>query len=97
MDQGLAAQAAPTGAPAMPQQGMEDPAMMAADEQQLIQQIVELLMSGVSPEELLAEGVPQELLEQAMQIAMQSMGGAPAGPQEPIPPSTDAGLAATAY
>ena len=97
MDQGLAAQAAPTGAPAMPQQGMGGPEMGGPDEQQLIDQLVELLMSGISPEELLAEGVPPELLEAAMQIAMQAMGGAPQGMPEQGPPATDAGLAATAY
>ena len=51
-EQGLAAQAG---------QG-QDQAMMA------IQQIMELLMQGVTPEELLQQGVPQELVMKAIEM-----------------------------
>jgi hypothetical protein len=102
MDQGLAGQAmaeqpmAPQGAPVM---GMGAPAQGGGgSDQELVSQIVQLLLDGVDPQELLDNGVPQELLEQAMQIALEQTGGAPQnGPQAPQGPTTDAGLAATAY
>ena len=69
-EQGLAAQAG---------QG-QDAAMQA------ISQIVELLMQGVTVEELLRQGVPQELVMQAVemmkaqQIQQQQMAPAPQDP-----------------
>lgn len=41
------------------QGGQIDPAM--------VQQVMEMLMQGANPEELLAQGVPREVLEIAMQ------------------------------
>lgn len=95
MEEGLAEQMM------MAQQGSEVPqgaaGMGGQGDQALVEQIVQLLLDGVDPEELLQNGVPQDLLEQAMQIVLQQTGGG--GPQEPmmVEPMTDAGLAATAY
>ena len=72
-EQGLAAQAG---------QG-QDQAMMA------IQQIVELLMQGVTVEELLRQGVPQELVMQAVEM----MKAQQAQQQQMAPVPQDPGLA----
>jgi len=37
----------------------------------MLKQVVELLMQGVSPEELMQQGVPQEVIQAAMQIIQQ--------------------------
>ena len=72
-EQGLAAQAG---------QG-QDAAMQA------ISQIVELLMQGVTPEELLQQGVPQELVMKAIEI----MKAQQAQQQQMAPAPQDPGLA----
>jgi hypothetical protein len=105
MDEGLAGQAMgqqpqapqqPQGMNGSPQGGASQSPQ--GNDQELISQIVQLLLDGVDPQELLENGVPQELLEQAMQIALEKSGGTPqGGPQAPQGPTTDAGLAATAY
>lgn len=38
-----------------------------------VDQIVEMLMKGVSPEELIERGIPSELVDQAMQVVAQMM------------------------
>ena len=75
-EQGLAAQAG---------QG-QDQAMMA------IQQIVELLMQGVTPEELIQQGVPQELVMKAVEIVKAQQGQQQADAQA-MAPGQDPGLA----
>lgn len=72
-EQGLAAQ---TG------QG-QNQAMMA------IQQIMELLMQGVTPEELLQQGVPQELVMKAVEMVKAQQ----AQQQQMAPAPQDPGLA----
>lgn len=72
-EQGLAAQVG---------QG-QDAAMQA------ISQIVELLMQGVTPEELLQQGVPQELVMKAIEI----MKAQQAQQQQMAPAPQDPGLA----
>jgi len=57
-EQGLAQQAA-GGMP----QGMSREEMM-----QLVQQVAELLKQGVSPEQLMQKGVPEEIIDMAMQM-----------------------------
>lgn len=75
-EQGLAAQAG---------QG-QDQAMMA------IQQIMELLMQGVTPEELLQQGVPQELVMKAVEL-MKAQQGQQQQAQSAMAPGQDPGLA----
>lgn len=87
----------------MEEQGL---AMQMAGEQQapqqasqgLIDQIVRLLLQGVSPEELIQQGVPQEAVEEAMRIALQQaeeVGQPAAPPMNPEP--VGEGLAANLY
>lgn len=108
MEQGLAMQSMGGGGmpaaadPLTPQGGAG-----GSNEQALVDELVRLLLEGVSPEELIQQGVPQELVEQAMAIAIsQSGGGAgmpPPGPEAmggpAAPPATEAGmgLAASGY
>ena len=75
-EQGLAAQVG---------QG-QDQAMMA------IQQIMELLMQGVKPEELIQQGVPQELVMRAVEIVKAQQGQQQADAQA-MAPGQDPGLA----
>ena len=46
--------------------------------EQKVGQLVELLKQGISPKELLAQGVPEELLQQAMAILAQEAAPQPA-------------------
>lgn len=75
--EGLAQQMA--GAPAQQQQ--PDMAM--------IEQIIQLLMDGVDPEELVKQGVPPEMIMQAIDILEQQLmaqqGGQQAAQQAPAP------------
>ena len=45
-----------------------------AQQQQMLDQIVQMLMQGMSPEELQAQGVPAQLIQMAMQIVEQQQG-----------------------
>ena len=54
--------------------------------QQMLMQVVDALASGMSPEELIQQGVPEDVIMAAMQILEQQQGA------EQIPPE-QAGLA----
>ena len=72
MDGGLASQ--------MAQQEMGNTTSMT------LEQVVEALLNGADPEELLQQGVPIELLKQAAELILaQTQGGAPT--QAPMTPS----------
>lgn len=98
MEEGLAEQMAMEGA-GMP--APSDPGMGGGQgEMAMLDQVVQLIMEGVEPEELIQNGVPQAIVEQAMAIVLsqtQGGGGAPQDPMMAQDPMTDAGLAATAY
>jgi hypothetical protein len=63
-----------------------------------VQQIVQALMQGATPEQLMQAGVPKELIEQAIALLQQAMaeqqasgqppqqGGAPVQPSQPMSP-----------
>ncbi len=57
-EQGLAAQGQ--------MQGQQGPTT-----EQMVQKVAELLAQGVTPEQLLAKGVPQEIIDMAMQLLQQ--------------------------
>lgn len=85
-EQGLAAQGQP--------QGQQGPST-----QEIVQKVAELLAQGVTPEQLLAKGVPQEIIDMAMQLLQQQQGQnqqqvdpSQGQPQMPMQPS-DGGLA----
>ena len=77
-EQGLAAQAG---------QGQGQDAAMQA-----ISQIVELLMQGVTPEELLRQGVPQELVMKAIEM-LKAQQGQQQADAAAMAPQQDPGLA----
>ena len=79
-EQGLAQQAAAQGAGGM---GQQMPS---------VEELAELLLQGITPEELVAAGVPQQLVEQAMAMAQQMAGGQQGPTQQAA--MQDPGLAA---
>lgn len=58
--QGLAAQGA--------QQGQQQQL------QQMLQQVIQMLMQGANPDDLIKQGVPPEVVQQAIQIIQQQQG-----------------------
>lgn len=77
MEAGLAQQSA------QQQQAMGNP-------EQMIQEVVQMLMQGADPDELLKRGVPMEILQAAIEIVLAQEQQAQ-GNQ--APPATESGLA----
>lgn len=59
-----------------------------------VEQVLEMLMQGADPEQLLKQGIPMEIIEQALQIIMQQQQQGQQAPQQPA--QTEAGLAMSA-
>ena len=53
----------------------EEQGLAQSSVMQILEQVVAMLMQGVSPQELLQQGVPQEILKIAMEIVQQEQGG----------------------
>ena len=101
---GLGAQAsAVQGAPYAQSPQMPDPSGAGAGgREELLQEVVRMLMEGTDPDELAAQGVPYDVLEEAMQIVLQQVGGsdvptsmAAQGQQQTLDTPYDGGLAAS--
>lgn len=60
------------------------------DMQMMVQQVVQLLMEGVAPEELLQQGVPMEVIQEAIAIIQAQEQQAMT---QQAPANTEAGLA----
>jgi len=60
--------------------------------EQMIQQVVQLLMEGVDPEQLVQQGVPIEVIQAAIEIIMAQEQQAQNNASAPV---TQGGLAAT--
>ena len=74
----------------MQEQALQEQALPQRDEmEQMIVQVAQLIMQGASPQELLQMGVPQNVIDMAMQL-VQSQQGSVAGPTQ------NAGLAGSA-
>lgn len=72
------------------EQAMQEPALPQRDEmEQMIVQVAQLIKQGATPQELLQMGVPQNVIDMAMQL-VQSRQGSVAGPTQ------NAGLAGSA-
>jgi len=84
MEQGLAAQSAGQGM-GMGMGGQGSP-------EQMIQQVVQMLMEGVDPEQLVQQGVPIEIIQAAIEIIMAQEQQAQ---NNATPAATQGGLAAT--
>lgn len=72
------------------EQALQEQALPQRDEmEQMIAQVAQLIMQGATPQELLQMGVPQNVIDMAMQL-VQSRQGNVAGPVQ------NAGLAGSA-
>lgn len=72
------------------EQAMQEQALPQRDEmEQMIAQVAQMIMQGATPQELLQMGVPQNVIDMAMQL-VQSQQGSVAGPTQ------NAGLAGSA-
>ena len=58
--------------------------------EEMVQQVMQALMEGMSPEELLQQGVPAEVIQMAIQMIKQQMQSS----QAPVPAEQQGGLAA---
>ena len=66
----------------MQEQGMQEQALPQQDEmEQLVVQVAQLIMQGATAQELLQMGVPQNVIDMAMQL-VQSHQGSVAGPTQ---------------
>ena len=66
----------------MQEQGMQEQALPQRDEmEQMVVQVDQLIMQGATAQELLQMGVPQNVIEMAMQL-VQSQQGSVAGPTQ---------------
>jgi hypothetical protein len=54
-------------------QGLAGQGQQQAPQQPGIKEVVMMLMQGASPEELIAQGIPQEVIEAAMQVINEQM------------------------
>lgn len=64
----------------------------SASPQMAVQEVVAMLVQGADPEQLLQQGIPMEVIREAIQIIMAQEQQLQAQSQ---PPTTNAGLAAT--
>ena len=66
----------------MQEQGMQEQALPQRDEmEQMIVQVAQMIMQGATAKELLQLGVPQNVIDMAMQL-VQSQQGSVAGPTQ---------------
>ena len=59
-------------------------------QEEIVEQVIQALMQGMSPEELLQQGVPAEIIQMAIQMIKQQMQAS----QSPTPAAEQGGLAA---
>ena len=64
--------------------------------EEILQEVIRMLMAGIDPDELAQQGVPYDILEEAMQIILQQQGsqGPAANTGQPGGTPFDGGLAA---
>ena len=67
----------------MEEQGL---AQMAGSQPQIdpamVEQVVQMLMQGISPEELMQQGVPQEVIMMAIELVKQEAAPQPMSPEQ---------------
>lgn len=71
--QGLAAQGAELTPDTMPDNDQGQNPAQDGGQDQILQQVVQALMQGTNPDDLLKQGVPKEIIMQAIQIIQQQM------------------------
>ena len=72
------------------------PAGGGGGREEILQEVIRMLMAGIDPDELAQQGVPYDILEEAMQIILQQQGsqGPAANTGQPGGTPFDGGLAA---
>ena len=72
------------------------PAGGGGGREEILQEVIRMLMAGIDPDELAQQGVPYDILEEAMQIILQQQGsqGPAANSGQPGGTPFDGGLAA---
>jgi hypothetical protein len=70
---------------------MANPIASGMQQMPTVEEVIQLLMEGMDPQQLLEMGVPEELLMQALQILEQQMQQQPSQPQQQ--PQQQPGLA----
>ena len=75
-----------------PQQAMQ-PQQAPQQGMPTVEQVIELLMQDADPEELVAQGVPPELIMEAIAIIEQQMGAQQQQAPQQAPVNQEAGLA----
>lgn len=60
------------------------PAQQGPSEEEMVQRVVEMLLAGTTIEELIQIGVPQQVIEMAMQILEAQSGATDASPTPPV-------------
>jgi hypothetical protein len=92
---GLAQQSAgiPEGQENYQGESQEGPQAEQLEGQVGVQQVVQLLMQGADPEQLVQQGIPVEIIQQAIQMIMAQEQQAQ---QQQAPANTEQGLAMTA-
>lgn len=75
------------------EQGLAAQAGQQGSTDQMLQEVVAMLMQGANPEELVEQGVPMEIVRQAVEIVLAQEQQASVAQ---APANTDAGLAMTA-
>ena len=70
----------------MEEQGLAAQAGQDQQQAQMVQQVIEMLMQGAKPEELIAQGVPASVIEMAIKMLREQQ-------QQMAPAQQDPGLA----
>ena len=68
-------------------------ASKGANRQPSIQEVVQMIKQGIEPEELVEQGIPEELVQAAVQVVMQEMGQAGGMQAQTTPAAQPEGLA----
>ena len=58
---------------------------MDPQQQELIKQVIQMLMQGADPQELVDKGVPPQIVQMAIQIIQEQQGGQGMAPQGAAP------------
>ena len=60
------------------------PAQQGPSEEEMVQRVAEMLMQGVTIDELIQSGVPREIIEMAMQLLESQSGATAVAPTPPV-------------
>ena len=67
----------------MEEQGLAAQAGQDQQQAQMVQQVMEMLLQGAKPEELIAQGVPASVIEMAIKMLREQQQAQAPAPQDP--------------